>query len=208
MAATAVRPSSTSWRTRPRTLSWCRDVEVGGWFVEEQDARLLGEGAGDDDSLAFASGEGVEGAVRELLGLRLAHGIAGDSLVTLALDLEASEVRVPAHEDELHRRESVGVGDDLRHDGEPRGDFLRCQGPQVCAVEVNVPALHAKHAGNCPQEGGLARAVGANQPHHLPMGRVQVCAVKQRFGLNLKEDALRANRPVACRFPSLLTPQG
>ena len=47
-----------------------QDVQVGGWFVEEQDARLLGEGAGDDDPLAFASGEGVEGAVRELLGLR------------------------------------------------------------------------------------------------------------------------------------------
>ena len=116
-----------------------------------------------------------------------------------ALDLEASQVRVPAHEDELHRGESVGVRDDLRHDGEPRGNFFGCQGPQVGAIEVNVAALHAKHAGNGPQEGGLARAVGANQPHHLPVGRIQVDAVKQRFGLNLKEDALRANR----RWPAV-----
>ena len=116
-----------------------------------------------------------------------------------ALDLEASQVRVPAHEDELHRGESVGVRDDLRHDGEARGDFLRCQGPEVGAIEVDVAALHAKHAGNGPQEGGLARAVGANQPHHLPMCRFQVCAVKQRFGLDLKEDALRANR----RWPAV-----
>ena len=108
-------------------------------------------------------------------------------------------MRVPAHEDELHRAESVGVGYDLRHDGEPRGDLLRGQGPEVGAVEVDVPALHAKHAGNGSQEGGLARAVGANQPHHLPVGRMQVCAVKQRFGLNLKEDALRAN----CGWPAV-----
>ena len=92
-----------------------------------------------------------------------------------ALDLEASQVRVPAHEDELHRSESVGVRDDLRHNGEPRGHFFGGQGPEVCSIEVNVPALHAKDAGNGSKEGGLARAVGANQPHHLPVGRIQVC---------------------------------
>ena len=44
-----------------------------------------GEGSGDYDSLTLATGEGVEGAIRKLLGLRLAHGVAGDALVALRL---------------------------------------------------------------------------------------------------------------------------
>ena len=107
------------------------------------------EGAGDDDPLAFASGEGVEGALRKLLCLRETHGIAGDALVALALDLEASEVRVPCP----LRTSSIAVnpwvyGTICGTMASPRGDFLRGQGPQVGTVEVNAPALHAKHTGN------------------------------------------------------------
>ena len=42
------------------------DVEGAGWFVEEEDGRFGGEGAGDDESLAFATGELSEASVSEL----------------------------------------------------------------------------------------------------------------------------------------------
>ncbi len=45
------------------------DVEVVGGFVEDEEGGLLGEGARDEDALALATGEPVEGAVGQVDGV-------------------------------------------------------------------------------------------------------------------------------------------
>ena len=46
-------------------LGLAADIEVLGGFIEEQEAGLAGEGEGDFDALALATGELVEDAVAE-----------------------------------------------------------------------------------------------------------------------------------------------
>ena len=82
-------------------LELMEDVEVGRRLVQKQDARLLGERARYEHSLALSSGQGVQRPVGESLGVGLTHRVAGYAVVLAALYLEAPEVRVPAHQHEL-----------------------------------------------------------------------------------------------------------
>jgi hypothetical protein len=85
--------SSMTWR--PRWL-----VERGGGFVGEDEAGLVGEGAGDGDALLLAAGEGVGqvvGACRRRVVEQL-HGAArasrgGVSLISRAIWTFSSAVR-------------------------------------------------------------------------------------------------------------------
>ena len=61
-------------------------------LVEEEEARLLGEGAGEDHHLLFASGEGGDCAFGEMGGAGGFQGLTCDGEVAIAL--EADEARV------------------------------------------------------------------------------------------------------------------
>ena len=47
-------------------LELMEDVEVGGRLVEQQDARLLGDGAGEEDALAFRRRKAFRGFARRM----------------------------------------------------------------------------------------------------------------------------------------------
>jgi hypothetical protein len=59
------------------------EVEEGAGFVEEEDARLLDQTAGDEDALALAAGEVVDGAVEEVGEVEESGGFLDDVQVVL-----------------------------------------------------------------------------------------------------------------------------
>ena len=78
----------------------------------------------DEYALALSAGQGVERPVCELLGFGESHGFPHDTVVFPTLDLEASQMRIAAHEHQLYGREAVGVRGDLGNEREGRGNVL------------------------------------------------------------------------------------
>ncbi len=62
------------------------EVEGRGGFVEEEDGGVLGEGSGDSNALAFAAGEGVDGAVDEVMNVGGPHETFGEQEVGFGLE--------------------------------------------------------------------------------------------------------------------------
>ena len=100
------------------TLRLIAEVEVGGGLVEDEKPRLLGEGPRENDALALASGEALEGLGGESLHPGEGHGLAGDALVLPALEEARGRVREAPHEDELLDGKRKSLGNVLRHHGD------------------------------------------------------------------------------------------
>ena len=83
------------------------DVEMQRGFIEQQEQRLLGESAREDDALLFAAGDLIHPAIAEMLGADLRQGILRD-------------------ERRRRRFRSAAIG---RKDGGPAGQIPRlCEG--------------------------------------------------------------------------------
>lgn len=77
------------------------DVEVVGGLVQDEEGWLLGEGAGDEDALALAAGEPVEGAVGQVDGVDRDEGGVDEFGVFGGVTGEEAYVRSAAHGDDL-----------------------------------------------------------------------------------------------------------
>ena len=53
-------------------------VQVGGWLVQEQNLRLLAEGAGDDHSLFFSAAQGSDRSLCQVAYSGHGHGPPGN----------------------------------------------------------------------------------------------------------------------------------
>ena len=142
-------------------------VEGAGGLVEDEDARVLEDGAGDGHPLLLPAGE-LHAALAD--ERRVALGEALDEVVRVGgarggLDLRVGGPGAPvadvvgdaaAEEDGLLRDHAdaapQAVGRDL---------------PQVVAVDEDAAAVGIVEAREERREGGLARARGADQRHHL-----------------------------------------
>ncbi len=141
-------------------LQLVRQVEVGGDLVEQDDGGLLGDGAGDQHPLALAAGQGVQGAVGELLDLGLAQGLAHDVDVVRSRRLEADHVRVAAHGHQLLDGEGIFDLGVLGDQGDQLGDLPAAVGADGPPADLDLARTRLGHVHQQAQQGGLARAVG------------------------------------------------
>ncbi|BDZ63174.1 hypothetical protein GCM10025877_01120 [Agromyces mangrovi Wang et al. 2018] len=144
-------------------------VEVRGRFVEQQQAGSHGERTGQREALLLPArevrGRVVERQVEADCVERLAH--TGPDLVAGHADVLASECHVVADPGQHDLR--VGV---LQHERRRAGRSGRASDEQR-PVRVAL-LLAAQHPGEAVQQGGLARARGAEQQHALPRVDVEV----------------------------------
>ena len=189
-------------------LELVQDVQVRRWLVQEEDAGLLGQGAGNEHPLTFAPGQGVERSVGELLRLREPHGVPGDAGVFPALDLEAAEVGIAAHEHELDDVEAMRIGRNLRDERNACGDLRGREVLDVDATEPDDALLTVEDARQGPEERGLPRSVGAHEANELASVGVEAHAVQEPLGVDLVGEALRADRRWSVAVHVLVTPPG
>ena len=105
------------------------EVEVGVGLVEEQDARLLDEAAGEEDALALAAGEVVDGAREEVGQVEELGGFLDD--VHVVVGFEAEDFPVGSAAEAQVIADGVGgvVGWGLGEIGDAAGEFFA--GPVV-----------------------------------------------------------------------------
>ena len=138
------------------------DVERARRFVEQQDRRLRGEGAGDHQPLLLAAAQLAQAAVGELPHVEPPEHIARHRPVVARLRPEVADERCPPEQHVLERGHVVGQQRILRHVGEqrrpprPRAQRQRDTVDEHVAREVDEPDGGA-------QERRLAGAVGADQ---------------------------------------------
>jgi hypothetical protein len=140
--------------------------------------RLLGQRARDDHALLLAARELVYAPVGQAFHLGAAHGLPGNLTVLLALARPQRQVGRAAHEHNLADGEGVGQVDHLRHHRHAPRALGGCQPQQVHPVQPGLAAAGRQHAAEHADERRLARAVGANQGHHLAVRHVEAHAAQ------------------------------
>ena len=118
VATTIVSPRSRFRRASSAAIvELVAEIERRRRLVEQQDVRLLGERAGNDDALLLAARE--RGETAALQGERAGgrERLARDGQVARALELERAEVGIAAHQGDLEHGVVEGEVGFLRHDG-------------------------------------------------------------------------------------------
>ncbi|MNZ92751.1 hypothetical protein D3C78_1117860 [compost metagenome] len=133
------------------------DVEVGEGLVEQQQARLRRQRAGQGHALLLAAGQ--------FMGIALAQGAEIDQLEHLGGDALALGVLADAEGDVLGHRQVREQRVVLEHHADAalfRGEGVAGAGNHL-AGQLDAALLHGFEAGDGAQGGGLAAARGAEQ---------------------------------------------
>ena len=142
------------------------DVEAPGRFVEQECGRLLGERAGEDDSLALATAERPDRSVPELCGLGALQG-ALDHGGGRRIRGEATVVRSAPHLDDVRDRELEGERRVLRDGRDPAAGRPRGECVNVLAGDADRAGVGRDDPVDGLQERGLAGAVRADEADEL-----------------------------------------
>jgi hypothetical protein len=138
------------------------DVEGGAGLVEDQDAGLADEHAGEHDALTLAAAEGADAALGEGVEVEAMQRGGDGGAVAGRGGAEGREVGGAAEEDEVADAEVEGEAAALREVGELAGALARREDLEVDVAEEDAAALRRGEAGELAQEGRLAGAVGAD----------------------------------------------
>ena len=139
------------------------DVEAGTGFVEDQHRGGLGQGTGDQNELAFAAREFVEGAFGEMGDGQADHGGFGGGAVVAGGGSHEAEMGGSAHQHDVDGAEGEGGRGRLGDVGDVTGGLGGGEGGEVMAVHQDAAGVEAFEAEEAAEEGGLAGAVGAEE---------------------------------------------
>jgi hypothetical protein len=145
-------------------LDLVAQIEEARRLVEQQDRRLLGEGAREDDSLALARRQLVDRSRGEVQRAAALERLARDRQVPRRLEGEPGQVRMSPHEDDLESAEREVEARLLRHDRDATGDRLARQGAQVVAEDRDAAGIPTDHPRESAHQGALAGAVRPQEP--------------------------------------------
>ena len=139
-----------------------------GRFVQEKNRGILSKRLGQDDALALPPGQAFQRPVGEVPDIGLAHGLAHPGPVSGPASAPRREIRGPSHQHDLQGRIGEGRSQVLGHHGDEARRLSSGESIGVGPTDLNgspgwsePPRAHA-------DQRGLAGAVRADQPHHLP----------------------------------------
>ena len=181
------------------------DVERRGRLVQQQDRRVLQEGAGDRDPLALAAGK-LDAALADHCGEALGHGL--DEAEAARRACRGDDFLVagfgPAIADVVHDR-AVEERDVLGHDADLLAQALLGHQRDVLAVDQDAAGLEIVEALQQGEDGRFAAARFADQPDALAGldAQVEVLEDLGAAGIGeadiLEDDAALARRRTAGR---------
>ena len=136
------------------------DVEGAGWFVEEEDGRFGGEGAGDDESLAFATGELSEASVGELSEVEAVDDVVDHGAVVAGGGAEVADVGGASEQHVVAAGHVVGEDRVLGDVGDEGGASGAAAQSERGAVDEDVAAVSVEADGGAQQRrfSGAVRA--------------------------------------------------
>ena len=138
------------------------DVERGRRLVEQDDRRLLGEGARDDGALALAAGERPERRSASSVELETLERVPGGVAIRGTLACERPEVRRPSHQHVLGDGEPRRRLGRLRDDREEPRALAPIERRGVPAEKRHAPVVR-QQAGDRAEKRRLAGAVRPDQ---------------------------------------------
>src|SRR3989454_3422774 len=153
-------------------------VEVRPRLVEQENARLLGEPAGQGRELELARGERLQGPPRQRLDA--GHGErGGDGRVVVARQgSERAAVRVAAQGDAVLHGEGGGCVFFRRDEGQRARARVAIPVRHRASPQEHPASLRPQEAGEGADQRGLAGGVGADEGHRVPLVEREAHAVK------------------------------
>ena len=149
-------------------LGLVAQVHVGGRLVEHEEPRLLGEGAGEDHTLALPSRQSAQRLAGEGFHAGQPHGFARDARIRRALEESARRVSEAAHENELAHRVGKALCHVLRHHGDPPRHLGAAERPERLALHEDLAPGRGQDLGEEMDDRRLARGIRSDQPEDFP----------------------------------------
>src|SRR5690242_13805450 len=159
-------------------------------FIEQQEQRLLRQGAGKNDALFFAAGDLVHPPVGELGGTDLLESVFRDEHVIRGFETQRAAVRVAALKNKFPDVRGKKQTALLLYHGDALGARPRAEGMNDEPVEKNAPGERLEDAGNQLEESRLAAGVGAENGHDFAGARLKA------GGFQSEERSLRGIRGI------------
>jgi hypothetical protein len=142
-------------------------------LVEDEQARLLGEGAGDERALTLAAAQVIQRKVGQLEDAGGLHRRAGGRVVLPALEVATGAMGIAAHQDELADVEGTLGRRALRHDAHAPRQVRAPEPADGHAFETDLAGRGLEHARQEPDQRRLARAVRPDHAEHLARRQTQ-----------------------------------
>ena len=161
-------------------LDLALDVQKRRRLVQQDDFRLLADGAGQQDALALAVADAVEVPLRESgsphQSQRVAHGLP----VGLGEEAQPPGVGDAPGCGKLEAGGQLGAAGVGEHEGEPLCAGAAGVGGQILSVQQHCAAHGGQLARQCFEQGGFARAVRPDEGQDLPWSDAQRDMLGQR----------------------------
>ena len=143
-----------------------RNIEIAGRFIEDEQARLLYERAGDGDFLLLAAGELLRVALGKGFKMHVGkNALRSRKILAPRLHAEAGHA---SEQDRIKHAQRAEV-DVLRHVGNELCPLAPRHFQKILAVEADRAALRRGKAENALKERRFARAVFAEENADLPV---------------------------------------
>ena len=149
-------------------LDLALDVQKRGGLVQQEDLRLLADGAGQQDALALAVADAVEVPVGKVGSPHQRKGVPHGLFVRFGKDAQPPGVGDAARRRKLKTGGQLGAAGVGEHQGQPLCAGRAGVGGKVLAAQQHGAAEGGQLPGQRFEQRGFARAVRADEGQDLP----------------------------------------
>lgn len=140
-----------------------RDVQPGGRLIQQKDARLLRQGAGDENTLLLPAGERAERRVAMVVHPDVCEGFARDLAIPAPRAAKQPQCPVAAHHHRLqHRHGKIAVEHTLLGQVPDQGTMVTTEFLAGAVEHAQTPAERCHQPEDRAAQGSLAGPVGTD----------------------------------------------
>ena len=143
-------------------------VEEGGRLVQQQDLRLLADGAGKHHALALAVTDFLKALGGKLAHMDQGHGLPGRRAVLLREDAEPARIGIAPRRDHLGTAHELGAQPLGGHDGQASGKLVFRHAGERLPIQKDGAGYRLQPPCEGFQDRGFPRAVGPDEGQDLP----------------------------------------
>ena len=167
------------------------EIEISRRLVEDQQLRLLGQGAGDHQPLALTVGQRTDVALAEVGGTHRFDRAIDRPPVLVTEPPRPAGARIASQGDQLRAREHARCHPLRQHDADPPRPLAGAQRLETVTFDLEPSTEWGLHASQGAQQSRLASAVGTEHGEHLTARHLESTRLPGRAG----PGARRIRRP-------------